>query len=146
MSRQKQMVVMILCTSLILCWLGSNYLSAQERERTWTSSDRSMKIRATLTQYDPDTGLIELTLPDGTTRWISHQKVSPNDRRYLSGYGKRKVKRIAPTSSPKSTSLFGIDWVPTMSQALQLASGKTGTGDDRPVMCFRVLGDLQGPM
>jgi hypothetical protein len=149
MSEQKQTFVIFLFASLIIGCLGVGNLAGQERERTWTSADRSAKIKATLSQYDPETGAIQLILSDGTTRSIFREMISTSDRRYLRGYLKRETSReeiIGPESSPATFPLFGIQWVPDLSQALQLASGRTGKADDRPVMCFRVLGDLRGPM
>ena len=149
MSNQKQTVVTFLFASLVIAWLGVGNLAGQERERTWTSADRSAKIEAALSLYDPETGEIQLILSDGTTRSISREMVSSNDRRYLRSYLKREArheKSIGQGSSPSTFPLFGIQWVPELSQALQLAGGKAGNADDRPVMCFRVLGDLRGPM
>ena len=145
MSKRKQTVVAFLFASLIVGWLEVGNLEGQERERIWTSADRSTKIKATLSQYDPETGVVQLILSDGTTRSISREVISFSDRQYLRGYLQRG-KSIGSGSSPATFPFIGIQWVPELSQALQLAGGKKGNADDRPVMCFRVLGDLRGHM
>ena len=57
----------------------------------------------------------------------------------------KAVARIR-RSKARLTNLYGIRWAPDMTAALEIAQGGDGTRDDRPVMWFRVLGDLQGPM
>ena len=46
----------------------------------------------------------------------------------------------------KTQQLYGIRWQPKLEDALASATGGPTAGDDRPVMWFRVLGDLQGFM
>jgi len=54
----------------------------------------------------------------------------------------KELKNIARRQEPK----FGIRWSGQLDDALRIAQGKPQSNDDRPVMWFRVLGDLDGFM
>ena len=45
-----------------------------------------------------------------------------------------------------SRNLYGITWTGPLQNALKLAKGKQTSKDDRPIMWFRVLGQLEGFM
>ena len=89
--------------------------------------------------------------------------ISSADRRYLGGFLKRQSAeaKADPSAerqrdrraSEKSHGLSNttdsrcrIDWTPRLSRALQQATATDSRGHDRPVFCFRVLGDLTGLM
>ena len=52
--------------------------------------------------------------------------------------------RSLNSAQPKK--LFGIEWTPRIENALLAAKGNESPEDDRPVMWFRVLGQLDGDM
>ena len=163
MSKQKQTLFTFLFTGLAIGWLATANLLAEEPERTWTSADRSERIQARLINYDRQTGWLQLRLANGNSRSISDRKISSGDRRYLGSFlkrqsaeatgdpsGERQRDRRASEKSNgqmnSTDSRYGIDWTPRLSRALQQATATDSRGDDRPVFCFRVLGDLTGPM
>ena len=160
MSRNRQTLRTLLLTSLAAAWLTAANGWAEEPTRTWTSADRTQKLQARLVTYDQTTGWLQLKLADGTTRSISDRKISSADRRYLRGFLKRQSAEEKATVSqeePKANqrpsrqknstgSRYGIDWANSVSDAFQQAAATDSNKDDRPVFCFRVLGNLSGPM
>ena len=160
MSRNRRILRTLLLTSLAAAWLTAANGWAEEPTRTWTSADRTQKLQARLVAYEQSTGWLQLKLADGTTRSISDRMISSADRRYLRGFlkrqsaeGKAATSRDAPNANPRPSrqknstgSRDGIDWTNGVSDAFQQAAATDSDEDDRPVFCFRVLGNLSGPM
>ena len=156
------------CCCLIL-GLGSSS-SGEENERVWTSSDGREKVRAVLVSYEPRERAVSLELANGQTIQLTMKQLSAKDRHYLRNYWKNQTaenpdapdstekKRVSAAARDKrdrqvdrlqtqqSKQRFGIDWVSEIPLALEYAKGKETIADDRPVMWFRVLGDLNGFM
>jgi hypothetical protein len=148
--------------------LFSDLASSQETERVWTSADGREKIRAVLIDYQPRERLATLRLTNGKTIDLSTRKLSAKDRHHLRSFLTNKndeAANLTPTATTASEAikksesrsqrspragrmqkLYGIDWVTDIPAALAQAEGSESANDDRPVMWFRVLGDLSGFM
>ena len=158
------------CIALTLL-LGTT-VSSQEN-RTWTSRNGKHTTVATLTDYDTQSKTVILLNQDGATIHVPLKKLSRSDQRFVkraqspksvpnqSGKNDTAVdadekktsrkrftrKRTANRSKSYDTELgYGIQWTPGMENALASAAGSVSSDDDRPVMWFRVLGDLKGYM
>ena len=57
-----------------------------------------------------------------------------------------KASNDAPARNASTRQLYGINWHSTPEGAKEAATGKSGKKDDRPIIWFRVLGDLADGM
>lgn len=137
---------------------GSIAWSQNDSSRTWTSRDGTAQVRATLVQFDRDSGLVRLRDAQGQQRDLSLQQLSLRDQRFL----KRQLES-APAADPEELDasqptrsaqpapgqkrrLYGIDWQPSLEEGLEVARSLEDGSSSRPVMWFRVLGELDGLM
>ncbi len=151
---------LLAATAMMCCCFLIGESRAQESPRTWTSADRTETLHATLVEYAEDSSSVVLRTGTGQTLAIPLKKLSNVDRRYVRNYRKQRLRQSPAVSIPanarptrvsgnvvnEADSLFGIQWAPSVETALATARGKETRDDDRPVMLFRVLGDLRGLM
>ncbi len=68
------------------------------KARTWTSADGSKTFEGELKTYDPATGSVGVTLPNGSVLKFTSDKLSAADNTFLGEQGK-----VAPDAAPAST-------------------------------------------
>ena len=164
--RPRHWAVCAVLMAVLATALSASPLTAEEPYRLWTSEDGNYQVMAKLTDYDKKIDLLTLTKQDGDSLLVAIDKISASDQRYLRSFQSSRSQRVladplpqneaTPTKKtkqrnkkakqPNFKTLYGIDWIPDMKTALSHATGKPTTNDDRPVMWFRVLGDLKGLM
>ncbi len=128
-----------------------------ERVRKWTDDTSNFQVKATLVEISESGDSVKLLLEDGKFATVPIERLSESDQRYVklralrdpaSG---RKVDSAKPAANAKTrkqekAQLFGIDWHASVDLARERARGAASPQDDKPVMCFRVLGELDGFM
>lgn len=110
--------------------------------REWKTENGKYSVEASLISFNTITKRVTLQKEDSETVEVPLSKLSAADQSF--------VKENAPHSgvaaqSGKPVQLHGITWQPEIEDALKVASGK-GSGQNRPVMWFRVLGKLDDGM
>ena len=53
---------------------------------------------------------------------------------------------LAEQTNQQPLRIAGLDWYEDLKDAQLIADGRNGPADDKPIMCFRVLGDMEGFM
>ena len=145
----------------------SERVDGQDRDsRQWISRDGLQRVRATLVQFDPATGRVTLRDAQGQERDLALQQLSLRDQKFLRRNAESKTSNsdldsdpkpetaAAESAAPKSAQpapgktrrLYGVDWQPSVETGLEVARNMEEDGSGRPVMWFRVLGDLDGLM
>ena len=137
---------------LALLVLGSAVLAesawTDEPLRTWRDNTGDFQVEARLIAISDDESSVSIQLADQQLVDVPLSRLSSRDRRYVL----QTQRSMAQQSSLKrergsrpdsnTTKLLGIDWHRTSESAAQAA----GRGTEKPIMCFRVLGDLTGYM
>lgn len=159
----------VLAAALMLAPTG---LSAQDSSfRLWTSRDRSETVVARMTGYDPDQRQVTLEDQAGHRRTVELKQLSATDQRFVrraapeqrqepagdavmpapSGQTSVAKRDNSPPRKGRRTNrdtthnLYGIDWQTDFDSGFADRGGRTAD-EQRPVMWFRVLGDLDGFM
>ena len=134
----------------VIAILFSSTLNAGERTsdktRRWNDNTGTFNVRAVLVNVDDQA--VALRLPDGDTITVPVRRLSIGDQQYVNSWSDRaKPESVTPESvKPESVKLAGVNWFADLDDAKQAARGSQGTSDDKPIMCFRVLGELGGFM
>ncbi len=136
----------------------------QANLRTWNLPDTGKSLEAELVSYDAESGEVTLRGEDGGLIQMQATELHISDRRYLNRQMARKdrpQRRRASSSDPIDRALagggnntadpsvqhlYGIDWHRTPQSAQAAATGSQRDADDKPIIWFRVLGDLSGFM
>ena len=143
--------------------------------RSWHSRD-GQSIEASLVSFRDDHHVATLKQPDGTVIEVPLKSLSREDQRYIKTWlrqqrntdsepktnaghddskaadsqSKNNTRWAAQgksiRASEKTRKLYGISWHKSGEPALASSKGDASTQDDRPIMWFRVLGDLEGFM
>ncbi len=104
--------------------------------RKWTDNTGQFSVSANLLSVNPETGLVKLQLEDGDILRCPLRRLSAADKDVAANW----------LSTSSGTSVQGIKWFEGLAQAKRTAAGEPTSRDDKPIMCFRVLGDLEGFM
>lgn len=104
--------------------------------RFWTDNTGDFTVRAELAELDREA--ITLKLSSGDLIQVSLRRLSPADHAWL--------KRNDHLQQPQSAEIAGIQWLENLKDAQRMAAGSDQSTDDKPIMCFRALGDLAGFM
>jgi hypothetical protein len=147
----------LLTVFVVLMLTTSGVAARPEPIRQWTDDTGTFQVKATLAEISESGETVKLRLEDGKFATVPLDRLSESDRRYVTSRSRRKNSASATPASDQpsaiskhktapTTRLFGIDWHPSVDQAREAARGTSSPSDDRPVMCFRVLGDLNGFM
>jgi hypothetical protein len=139
-------------------------ISFEATERLWRDASGTYELTATLQLYRDRTATLKTE--DGKTLEIAIDKLSKSDRIYLARQlqiarkkdtveqkpqpvqiaaeqpaQRVKEKQVVPElANVRAEQLYGVDWYPNDS-AKQLAAA-----EEKPILWFRVLGDLSGFM
>jgi hypothetical protein len=139
---------------------------AQEKIRNWRSHDGGESIRASFVKFDKETDIVSLQDESGEQIEVEITLLSRADRRYVAKEFKKssKAKHLesvfkkndaSEATLPATVNLksdrdpsrtfrrYGINWTEGIDKAIAKASER---GKQRPLMWFRVLGDLNGLM
>ena len=141
---------------MIAIWLtASTFMAvcADEPMRIWTDDSGKFRMEAQLTSLTPVDGKIKVRRADGHETAVPIQRLSTADRRYITRVRKRpaRIKPTHPETKRRGTQHnqtehhYGIDWHRTLATVIE-AESTTRTGTEKPIMCLRVLGDLDGFM
>lgn len=126
----------LICATLALASAGALAGERNSNVRFWTDNTGDFTVSGELTSSDRDS--ITLLLSDGDRVRVPLRRLSSADRAWLrlEGY----------SHQPSSTEISGIEWFADLKDAQAIAAGSNRTADDKPIMCFRALGDLSGFM
>ena len=135
---------------------------SQEPSRTWVSRIGNESVEASFRSFDPKNKIVSLQLQNGETLQVKLKQLSRPDQRHVVNLYRNNEKTPLPTVDNRSATTkrrsatrrpnsndrnaFGIRWTPGIESALIRAAGTSSDQDDRPVMCLRVLGELDGFM
>jgi hypothetical protein len=127
--------------------------------------DGTGPVEVQFVAWDFQTQRLMVQLADGSRRELAPTDLQDSDRRAVTKLLQRQIAgRDQPADSqPEATSsgsltpftgpgttrdlnLHGTHWLADRDAALQLARGDESPADDRPVLWFRVLGNLSGFM
>ena len=132
-----------------------------EDYRIWADDSGEHQIEAALVDYVR--GKVRLSKKDGVEVTIAYRRLSEVDRQYVREVISQRKEADAPTVSPfkpstlppstagdmaversvpseqKTKELYGIQWVNSLDRAVEATGLK-------PIVWFRVLGDLEGFM
>ena len=161
--------VFLLTTIVLVGWaaaqLSSTEVNAAEvnagqfkssRVREWTDKSGAHSLEAVLVGYQD--GTVRLRKQDGSQISVGLDQLSTADQGFVrrerrrsmaSRHRQRSVARPVANPSPvanpnraASRRMVGIDWCDSSEAAISVAQAT----NDKPVMWFRVLGDLDGFM
>ncbi len=143
--------------------------------RSWNSRN-GKSIEASLVSFRDDHHVATLKQSDGTVIEVPFKSLSRKDQRYIKTWLRQQRNtdseakanagqddsKAAESQSQNNTrsatsgksiratektkTMYGINWHKSGEPALASARGDASTQDDRPIMWFRVLGDLEGFM
>ncbi len=144
--------------------LLSSALRADEPVRL-RLKDGTGPIEARLIAWDFQTWQLTVELADGTRRELVPADLHDSDRKSITKLMQRQLagrdQPSGPAPDPAGTgnspaftgpgttrdlNLHGTHWLADRETALQFARGSGSATDDRPVLWFRVLGNLSGFM
>ena len=111
--------------------------------REWKSGNGKHSVQASLSAFNQTTKRVTLQKEDSTVVVLPLAQLSATDQSYIKEHASKLSQKEETVESIK---LYGITWQPEVEDALTLATGETTPSDDRPVMWFRVLGELDGGM
>ena len=135
--------------------------------RTWKSQNQKHAVQAKFDDYDANSKQVTLINRDGKTITVKLDQLSSSDQKHVVRRHKRLVAeknaadnpfkvvgnettKKTPHSARKETPIiarWGIEWTPGLENAQTVALGnRRNTKDDRPIMWFRVLGNLEEHM
>lgn len=133
--------------------------------RTWTDITGTHTTEAELVSWDPETKQVVLQTADNGTIELNSADLHISDRRFLNRHAARMRREARNSESDGNIfersrvskaqtrnndvpllELGGIPWHQSADQASIAASGREGAKDDKPIVWFRVLGDLSGYM
>ena len=149
------MLRFILAMTVLAVQVQSVSAARPERVRKWTDGTGTFRVNATLSEISESGDSVKLRLEDGKYATVPIERLSESDQRYVEsrlrqnqGSEQKPDSLKTATNSKKlaTTRLFGIDWHPSVDQARGSAQGTASPRDDKPVLCFRVLGELDGFM
>jgi hypothetical protein len=127
----------------------ATYSPADEPLRKWTDKTGEYEVEAKLVSISSDGNTVSIELPDRQTVDVPIERLSGDDRRYLLRHKRLQSQRLAADrrglQQRRTVQLYGINWHQTLESALA-AGQPSKNGTDKPIMCFRVLGDLAGFM
>ena len=106
--------------------------------REWKSQDGKFSIKASLKAFNRSTKRVTLQKENSTAVVVPLSKLSAADRSFVAAQSSKLpvTGKIAET-----TRIHGINWQPEMDNALAAAAS-----EKKPLMWFRVLGELEGGM
>ena len=146
---------MMKCMRSIVMSLGlaalTHYSSADEPLRKWKDKSGEHQVEARLVSISSDGKTVSIELSDQESVDVPIERLSSDDRQYLQRYKRQQSKRMTSTRrrqdlQPRRTvKLYGIDWHQSLESG-RAAAQSSRAGRDKPIMCFRVLGDLAGFM
>ena len=109
--------------------------------REWTDNTGTFSVRAKLVPDRTHGREVTLLLESGKTVTLPLRRLSANDRRFLTLQPEPELPQL-----PQPRLVNGIPWQSTLDDAATAAAAGPTTDDDRPILCFRALGDLSGFM
>ncbi len=141
---------------MIMSLASPTHVRGEDELRTWTDDTGEYEVLARWVSTNRARETVTLELSDGELVTLPLDRLSRSDRKYVEQAKSKpnatpaKVEN-SPTRTPKAKAntktLYGIRWFDDLRAAGQAASGsKKTTSDDKPIFCFRVLGDLEGFM
>lgn len=132
-----------LFASLLIAGLHVPVLLAGAKQpplRKWVDNTGTFSVRASLVDVDSEAQSLRLRLESGEVVELPMRRLSEKDREYLATV----TQEEPPAGTTREVS--GIHWFTDLADARRAAAGKAAPQDDKPIMCFRVLGNLSGFM
>lgn len=111
--------------------------------REWVDNTGTHRIKARLMNADSAAKSVQLKLDSGQTVDLPIRRLSAADRRYVNSLVASSTKNSGPANV---ANIAGINWIENLNDARRIAAAGRSPKDDKPVMCFRALGDLTGFM
>lgn len=127
----------LICAVLVMASVGAlaNAGEGNTKTRFWTDDTGDFTVKATLKKFDQES--VTLKLSGGDHIQVPLHRLSADDRAWL------ELQQATNDSNP--VEIAGINWFSNLEDAQAAAAGKNKHAD-KPIMCFRALGDLSGFM
>lgn len=128
----------LMCIAIVLAGTATGAMAGEGKVRFWTDNTGNFAVKAQLAQVDQLAGIIWLKTNEGERVRVPLKRLSAADNQWLKNnnhLGDAGLKTIA-----------GIDWFSDLNHAQKEAAGSDKSTDDKPIMCFRALGELSGFM
>lgn len=127
----------LICTALVMASVGAlaNAGEGNAKTRFWTDDTGDFTVKAALAKFDQES--VTLKLSGGDHIQVPLHRLSADDRAWLDLQQNTKDSNLVE--------IAGINWFSNLEDAQAAAAGKDNY-DDKPIMCFRALGDLSGFM
>lgn len=139
------LLTLLFCLGISSACLSEEIRIPNQRLRNWTDNTGTFRVDATLVSIDVRRQVVKLELRGGEAIEVEFRRLSERDRqRVETVHNQYKKTMVAPPGTIDR--LYGIDWYANLPDALLAAAGDESPEDDKPVMCFRALGDLTGFM
>lgn len=111
--------------------------------REWSDNTGTFRVTAKLVDFDPDTRTVRLKDGNGKTVDLPMRRLSTADQNYVNS---QAALSADANKLPRVQNIAGIKWIQSREDASRAALGRASVNDDKPIMCFRALGDLNGFM
>jgi len=128
---RRLMIAVCVCTTTFASAVANDGGEA----RFWTDNTGSFTIEATLSNLDREKGQVTLHLRDASEVVVPLRRLSREDLAWLE-----------KSFAPETAEVRGVTWFTRFKDASNAAVGSDTTADDKPIMCFRALGELTGFM
>jgi hypothetical protein len=152
-----RMLLLLSFVTTLGLWFDGYPLRA-ETLRTWRDATGQYRVEASFVAFDD--GVVQLCKPGGTEIRVPMEKLSSSDRHFIVRQVRSQQVAARQTQDPpanpaldarpderpitvRTEKLWGVNWV--QPEDAKLASGSRQQ-TQKPVMWFRVLGDLEGFM
>ena len=129
-------------TLLLLLLVATGHSRAADQPfREWLDNTGTYAVRARLIAETSNGQQVTLALETGKHVTLPLRRLSRGDRDYVAS------QDLAPAEAvPQPQMVRGIQWQDDLDAAARVAAAGPAPTDDRPIMCFRALGDLSGFM
>ena len=128
---------------LMLVFTSLGRLPAEDAQpvREWLDNTGTYAVRAQLLPEKSNGQQVTLMLENGRQVTLPLRRLSREDREFIAS------NLVAPAEAEARPALVrGIQWQDDLDTAARVAAGGPSVGDDKPILCFRALGEFSGFM
>ena len=129
-----------ICLVMILVSRTVTFADDAQSVREWLDNTGTYSVEARLLPNQSDGQQVTLQLSDGKTVSLPLRRLSRKDREFIASVVKYEEDK------PATKLVNGIEWLSDLNVARKVAAGGPSADDDRPILCFRTLGELSGFM
>ena len=137
--RKKTLPAILL--GLAVAITGATTASDTQSLRQWRDNTGTFSVEARLVPEDTNGQQVTIALKSGRHVTLPMRRLSEEDREFVASQAESTSQTL-----PQPVTRKGIQWQDSLDDAAAVAAAGATSDDDRPIMCFRALGDLSGFM